>query len=362
MEAAGNNPQEPRRKMPRPIWVYPLTTLFLWSVGLILFFKFFDTLKVIGLGLLASASVTAALRPVASRIPGPRSLSAVLTGLLFVLVVGGVIFLVSWLLVAPVRAQLEQWGQLKVSLDGVLTHWSRSFGVSQPPTVDALGNQLTRLITGENVANLVTGTANFAATLALVVAFVFIGSIYLLASPPNRYSRPLLRLLPPWRRPAMEGVLRDLEPQLRWWLIGSAVGMVSIGVASYLGYTIVGLHWALPLAMFAGLTEFVPTVGPAATLLVALLLAATQGAAQVIGVLIVYLVVQGLESYVLIPLVMKSAVDIPPVVALFTLILWGKLLGLAGLLLAIPIDLFIWNVLDHFVIQRRQAVTPNHPP
>ena len=66
---------------------------------------------------------------------------------------------------------------------------------------------------------------------------------------------------------------------------------------------------------------------------------------------VVDVVVQGLESNVLIPIVMKRAVDIPPAVSLFTLILWGKILGVSGLLLAIPIDLVIWNLLKHFVMR-----------
>ncbi len=65
------NPKEPRRRMPKPVWVYPLSTVFIWGVGLVLFFEFFDAIKIIALGLLASASVAAALRPVAERIPGP---------------------------------------------------------------------------------------------------------------------------------------------------------------------------------------------------------------------------------------------------------------------------------------------------
>jgi predicted PurR-regulated permease PerM len=222
--------------------------------------------------------------------------------------------------------------------------------------VDRLGNQIASFVTGEGLADIVSRTAELTTTIAIVIAFVFIGSIYLLAAPPNQFSRAILKLLPVWRRPAMEGTLRELEPQLRWWLIGTLIGMISIGIASYLGYTAIGLKWALPLAMFAALTEAIPTVGPAVTLLLGLLLASTQGASQIFGVIIVYAVAQGLESYVLIPLVMKSAVDIPPAVSLFTLILWGKVLGLAGLLLAIPIDLVIWSLLMHFVIQREQTV------
>jgi predicted PurR-regulated permease PerM len=114
----------------------------------------------------------------------------------------------------------------------------------------------------------------------------------------------------------------------------------------------------LPLAIFAGVSEAVPTVGPAVTFVLALLLGATQGVAQVVGATVVYAVVQSLESYVLIPLVMRSAVNLPPVVTLFTIVLWGKIFGIAGLLLAVPIDLIIWGLLDHFVIRPHEPIRP----
>lgn len=354
------NPKEPRRRMPKPVWVYPLSTVFIWGVALVLFFEFFQPLKIVLLGLLASASVAAALRPVADRIPGPRSLRALLTGLMFILVVAGLIFLASWLLVEPIQAQIAQWDQIEASLNGGLAFWGHALGIRHPPSVDDILEQVGNFISGQGLGNIVSQTAGATTTLAVVIAFVFIGSMYLLASPPGQFSRSIVKLLPAWRRPAMEGVFRDLQPQLRWWLVGTVIGMVSIGIASYVGYTAVGLKWALPLAIFAALTEAIPTVGPALTLVLALLLASTQGVAQIIGVSIVYVVVQGLESYVLIPVVMKKAVNIPPAVSLFTLILWGKILGISGLLLAIPLDLVIWSLLQHYVVQANDA-GPNSP-
>ncbi len=156
-----------------------------------------------------------------------------------------------------------------------------------------------------------------------------------------------------------------MQPQLRWWALGTAFSMVVIGPAFGLGLWIVGLEFALPLALFAALAQSVPTFGPMVTLLLALLVAATQSLTQVVGVIAVYVIIQSLESYVLTPLVMRQAVKIPPIVTLFTIILWGNIFGLAGLILAIPIDLTIWAFLKHHLIERHEHMiqpTLSKPP
>lgn len=352
------NPQIPKNPATRAVWVRPLASLFVWGVGFVLLFKFWGAIKLVGLGLLISAAVAAALHPLMTKIRMPRTISALIVGILFFATAGGIIFLLSYLLIEPIKAQAQQLEQTRVSINELLSSIGRNFGLTQAITVESLAGQLVDFITGEAIADIVARAADVATVLALVFAFLFIGSVYLLASPPNHYSRPLLKLLPSWRRPMMVGFIHELQPQLRWWLLGTLISMSTIGIASYIGYTIVGIEFVLPLAMFAALSEAIPTIGPAATLVVSLMIAATMGLAQVVGVVIVYIIVQGLESYLLLPLVMKRTVHIPPVVTLFTLILWGKILGLAGLLLAIPLDLVIWGLLRHFVMDSHELAQP----
>ena len=150
-------------------------------------------------------------------------------------------------------------------------------------------------------------------------------------------------------------------PRLRWWVIGTLFSMAVVGVAAWIGYMVVGLEFAIPLALLAGVAEIVPTVGPAAAFLVALLFAATQGTGTLIGVTVVYIIIQLIESYVLVPLVMKKAVKVPPVVTLFTVVLWGKVFGAAGLFLAIPINLVLWSFYDHLVLRPRSDRPPQPP-
>jgi predicted PurR-regulated permease PerM len=130
--------------------------------------------------------------------------------------------------------------------------------------------------------------------------------------------------------------------------------MTAIAIVTGVGYSLVGLPAAFPVAILGGIAQLVPTFGPLVTFIVALLLAAAGGAKTMIGVTIVYVIVQSLESYALTPYVMKRAAEMPPVVTLFTVVLWGQVFGLPGLLLAVPINLVIWAFLYHLLIHPRE--------
>lgn len=357
--ARGQGPPTDRLgRLARPplrVWVHALIALFVWGVAIAAFLAYPTAVELIVLGFIATCAVASALHPVARRIPLPRGVSAVLTGLGFILVVAGVLALLSWLLVDPIQVQVRQWDQTRDSLNGLLAQVSARIGLGQDErlTVETILERIRGFFTGGRGGQIVTRAADLVTHVGIVLAFLFIGSIYMLAESHRSILRPVLAIVPPGRRAAVRGIVHDLEPRLRWWLVGTLISMSIIGVASWIGYTIIGLPFAIPLALLAGLAETVPTVGPLTAFVIALLVAATQGTTEVIGVAVLYAVIQTLESYVILPLVMRRAVSLPPIVTLFTIVLWGTIFGLPGLLLAVPIDLTIWTVVDHMVIRAR---------
>jgi predicted PurR-regulated permease PerM len=106
------------------------------------------------------------------------------------------------------------------------------------------------------------------------------------------------------------------------------------------------------------LCEIVPTIGPAvAAVVAALFAAATAGSGTVAGVAIVYGIIQSVEAYVILPMIMRGAVKIHPAVTLFSVVLWGKIFGIPGLMLAIPINLTLWAAAEKFVIQKNKRLS-----
>src|SRR5207249_4549439 len=96
--------------------------------------------------------------------------------------------------------------------------------------------------------------------IALSLVFTLVGSIFLLSDPPQHLIGPALRLLAPPERRKMEAVLEDLPPRYRAWVVGTLIGMSVVFTASMIGYLIIGVKVALPLALMAGFAEIVPTV------------------------------------------------------------------------------------------------------
>ncbi|HEV2295064.1 MAG TPA: AI-2E family transporter [Tepidisphaeraceae bacterium] len=331
-----------------------LLTLFVWAVALALIFHFFKPFRLLLLGVLAAGCLAATLYPLMRYVPFPRALSAVIVGVAPILVSVGLLVGLSWLLAAPIKQEIERWPQVREKVNGALAGWSEMLGLDEPLTIQTLLEGAGTLFADGGGTEVISTTAGALSGVAVSLVLLFFGSIFLMAEPPGRLLTPLVDALPPRRARQVRAAFDDLVPRLRWWVIGTLFSMSVVGLATWASFALIGLDFAAPLALLAGLAEIVPTIGPAAAFLVALLFASTQGAGTVLGVIVTYLVIQLVESYILVPLVMKKAVKMPPVVTLFTVVLWGKVFGAAGLFLAIPINLVLWSFYDHLVLRPRK--------
>lgn len=359
------------------MWIYPLSMITLVLVLLVLGLYFFAAVSTVLLGLLAATIVACALNPAVAFIPGPRALSAVLLGLGLMAAAASLIFALSWPLAGPINRALEDWPTTKRTIDEHLTRWDRWISGTPAPagqpgqpaaplvaplppqnalTVDELLKNIGQFFTGDRGTLLFSRGADVVMAILVWLVFVFIGSIFLLADPHERLLAPGLLVVSGRYRPAVREMLGSLSVRLRRWAIGTLISMMIVFTASWIGYTAVGLKVALPLAILAGLCEIVPTVGPAVACIVATIFAAATQAhpgPRVVGVLAVYAIIQGIEAYIILPMIMRGAVKIHPAVTLFTVVLWGKIFGVPGLMLAIPINLTIASAIEHLYVRPR---------
>ncbi len=111
---------------------------------------------------------------------------------------------------------------------------------------------------------------------------------------------------------------------------------VIVGVLVYIGLSLLGIRFALLLAIIAGILELVPYIGPVLSAIPAVILAFFQAPILALWILILYIVVQQLENYLLVPVIMKKVVGLNPVVVIIALLIGGKLLGILGIILAVP--------------------------
>jgi len=141
-------------------------------------------------------------------------------------------------------------------------------------------------------------------------------------------------------------IVEKLEKRLGSWVTAEFFLMTIIGVMSYIGYTLLGLNYAVPLAIFAGLLEAIPSIGPTVTTVVASLVGFTVSPLTGILTVAVGIIIQQLENNVIVPKVMKQTVGFNPLVTILLIATGAKLGGVVGAILALPIFLTIQTVFE----------------
>lgn len=167
-------------------------------------------------------------------------------------------------------------------------------------------------------------------------ALVVVAGMFIAISP-RTYMRGIIVLVPRSRRRRAGEVLPEAGTALVQWMKGTAIAMAVVGIVSAVGLTLIGVPAALALGLIAGLLEFVPYVGPALSFVPATVVALAVSPEKALWVIGLYLLVQGVESNLLMPLLMKQMVKLPPALTLLFQTFMATLFGFLGLLLAVPI-------------------------
>lgn len=174
--------------------------------------------------------------------------------------------------------------------------------------------------------------------------FVLVITLYLLLERKN-FDQYSLQLFGHSGQSKAIGIVNLLEKRLGSWVIGELVLMSIIGLLSYLGYLILGLEFAVPLALIAGILELVPNIGPIFSTLIAAVIGLTVSPLTSLLVIIWGIIIQQLENNLIVPKVMKEAVGLSPIVTIFTIAVGAKFGGIGGAIIAVPIYLTIETVI-----------------
>ena len=137
-----------------------------------------------------------------------------------------------------------------------------------------------------------------------------------------------------------------IEKRMSAWLWGELLLMTVIGCMTFVGLNLIGVRYALPLAIIAGLLEVIPNLGPVLSTIPAFFIAITQSYFLGFSTIALYFIVQQLENNLIVPYIMRKAVGINPIVTLIALIVGGRVGGILGILLAIPLTLFFESIVS----------------
>lgn len=263
-----------------------------------------------------------------SGLPLPLSLALVLLAMLTLLGVG---FAVLGVEAASQLEQLgprlqEAWEQMRARFK--LYDWSRVL-LSERNLRTLLPDRELWL---PRIGGLFSNTIGL---LAGMVVVLFIGLYG--AATPRVYRNGLLQMLPPAGRPRVVRRLDRLVATLRSWLLGTFVRMSLVGVAVTAGLWLLDVPLALALGLIAFALDFVPYLGPVIAACPALVVALAVSPSTAMSVVLLYVVIQAAENYVLSPLIDFRSVHLPPVATISAQLVFGALFGALGVLFATPL-------------------------
>lgn len=286
-----------------------------------------------------------------------RRWSIPLAGLLLVVVVGSFFFLIG----SELAAQLSQ---LRDALPNALQTLREQFGIDVDKIGSSDGNQTSEAsgpsgsfrslpdivdVARSAIGNIMSAGSMVINALASFVVVV-VGGAYL-AHDPDRYRRGLVMLFPEQRQPQADSALRDCGHALHRWLLAQLLSMTLVGLLSGLGAWAIGLPAPMAIGFFAGITEFIPILGPFIGAAPAVLLAVGESWQLALWTVLLFLAVQQVESNLISPLVQQHMTDIPPFLVLFGVIAFGLVFGIAGVIVAAPLTLVAYVLIAKLYVR-----------
>jgi predicted PurR-regulated permease PerM len=168
------------------------------------------------------------------------------------------------------------------------------------------------------------------------VILVLVLAIYI-ATEPETYHSGLMHLFPQYARRRAGVVLTAMATALRKWLLTQLIAMLAIGTVTTIVLLALGVRAAFPLGVLAGLFEFIPTIGPVLSAVPAVAMGFLDSPEKALWVALAYVGIQFLENHLLIPVLMREGVDIPPALTIIAQALMALVFGFLGLLVAVPL-------------------------
>ncbi len=304
---------------------------------------------------------------IAAAIHGPvaaleaRGLRRVVAVLIVYLALVAVVVVLLALLVPPLVSQARGFandlpaiiGSLSAGLNSILAQLGLSSGAG---VLDTILGQIGSV--GGVLARIPGVVIGFLSALVLVT---FLSALMILEG--DRARAWTMRFVAPADRPAWDGVLRKAVGRLGAYVRGQLLIMLVTGVGSYVGLTLIGVPFALPLGIFAFLTEAVPIAGPIIAGVAMIIVALTQSPLQALLALVLVVIIQQSESLVLVPVIQGRLISISPVVALLAVLAGSAIGDIPGAILAIPIVAIAMVVIDDVILpwRRLQIGEPAQP-
>ena len=175
-------------------------------------------------------------------------------------------------------------------------------------------------------------------------------ALYMVSNP-----RPLVNgvvaLFPPGRRGRVEEILVLIRERVSGWIIGQIAAMCLMFVLTWIGLASLGVEYAFTFAVLTGALQIVPFFGPILSAVPPTLAAFADSPTKALVVVVVYVAIHQIEAHIVSPMVMARSVHLHPVIVILAVLAMGDLLGLAGVILAVPTAAVLTVLLDELYVK-----------
>ena len=295
--------------------------------------------------------LTAVVESVETRFKLSRRRSTILTlGTLGTLVISFVLFVVPPFInqIQELISQIPR-GYTKFTL--LLENppaWLPKYDLSAWQSIDQIYRQLAKLAPGVfgNFLNIFSSSSTL-----LLQGLLLVIITLMLFGDPSSYRKAALNLVPNSKRKRCNQIINLNQQSLIGWVKGMCINSSFIGISCGVGLLFLQIPYVLSHALLAGMLNFIPNVGPLISALFPVAIALIYSPQKAVLVVVLYVILQQVESYWLSPKVMKEQVNLLPAVTLIAQIFFATFLGLPGLVLALPLTVVIKDWLGELVIK-----------
>lgn len=330
-------------------WSIIKVVLILWIFYLLFLLK--EVILIFYIALILAAAIDP-WADIAERNKLPRGLAVIVIYALLI----GVFSLSFTLLVGPLTAQFQE---LISNFPAIWQKLSQLFLSFQSYSIEhGFYKQIESAVKGlnfnlgEEAGGLLAFTRNVVKS--FFSFFIILVLTFFLVISKNFFKESLKSVVPASHQPFLSQLFSKIQEKIGRWARGQIFLCFIIFILVYLGLLILGIKYSLVLAIFAGLTEFIPYLGPITGAIPAVIIALFQSPIKALWVIILYVIIQWLENNILVPKVMQKAVGLNPVFSILALLTGAKLAGIVGLILAIPTATIISVIIQNLSARRKE--------
>ena len=298
-----------------------------------------------------------------------RGLSVILT----LLLLGAVVYLAVIFIIPSINAEIEKTLQvisgyssgqdiltmiLPRNIRNYLNGGLRWGNFPQQLSLEKILENVKLLL--DQVGGIINSTLSiFSWGLVFLIGFVYF--VFILLDFEN-LGRGFISLFPKTLRPTIRTISMDLDRYMNNYFRGQALVAMSVGILLSIGFNIIGLPLATAMGIFIGILNFIPymqALGIIPLGLASLLMAAQTGENTFVCMLLAYgvlMVVQIIQDMIIVPRIMGQTMGMRPSLILLVLSIWGYLLGFFGMLIALPITMFIYSLYMRYVLQDEEYI------